>query len=660
MRGTGLLGGLAMLAAIIGAVAFAYASRTPPPSHPVLAKASLPPVIPVQDFYGDKRAEWNYQPSFDGSMLAWSAVKWTREVVRVKRTGDADPFLTLSGEEFSDFSWHPVKNALLVTVAGRVWEVDPARPDRGSWVDVTPRGFQSVYFVVPPRSADDLVVVSSNDRNPAFHDLYTVRQDGGGKRLLEKNEGKTTGWVIDHSGLPVIRADRLDGGGMLVLIRDAAGESWRVLTEVAARDDFAILAPPAVDGTIYALSNRARDRLALVTVDSLTGRETIVAEDEKADLGGVVYLGSRREVPDYVAVRAGYPAFKALSQRGEEFLKLVLDGANPVDFDIIATSPDGRFVTVARSLRERSYEYFLYDLVKASATKLADYSFRRHQDKLAETRPVSFKARDGMEIPALLTLPRGAEPTGLPTIVQIHGGPAHQVIWQYDHEVQFLANRGYAVLSVNYRGSTGYGKAFRAAGYGEVGRKMQDDIVDAAHWLVAEGIADKANMAVMGGSYGGYSAALAMTRDPGLFKAAIVEYAVTDIAYDMQNIPSAWGLSPDESIRYWGDPDKAADLEEMRRRSPLTHAGNVQGAILLTAGKEDPVVGFEQTEEFERKLKAAGKDVTAVYFEKEGHGYHRWQTNIRRARLVEDFLARTIGGRSGGFDYVDFAGRYLD
>lgn len=341
-------------------------------------------------------------------------------------------------------------------------------------------------------------------------------------------------------------------------------------------------------------------------------------------------------------------------------MKLLLDGDHPVDFYILGTSSDGRFVTVARSWREQSFEYFLYDLEGSQTTRLSEHDFRRHKNALVETKPVSFKARDGLEIPAFLTLPRGVEPRNLPAIVVIHGGPAEQAIWAYSPDNQFLANRGYAVLSVNFRGSTGYGKNFRAAGYGQIGKAMQDDIVDAANWLVDEGMADRANMAVMGGSYGGYSAALAMTRDPGLFKAAIVEYGVTDVAYQMQNNPFSWGLHLDEVKRYFGDPENKTDVDEMRQHSPLTHATNVQGAILITAGKEDPMVGFEQSEEFERALRDAGKDVAAAYFEKEGHGYERWQTNLRRARLIEDFLAKHLGGRAGGFDYTELAAEYLN
>jgi dipeptidyl aminopeptidase/acylaminoacyl peptidase len=639
---------------------YAYASRGNSPTHPSLMSGTLPHLIPVRDFYANRSAEWGYKPSYDGSMIAWYAVDLTRTVIRVGHTGRQSSFVTLSGREFQDFEWHPYRNKLIAIAEGRQWQIDPARPEQESWTDITPRGFQNWQVVTRPQDADERVVVASNDRNPALVDLYTVRQDGGGRELLERNDGKTTHWWIDHDNVPTVMAQRRDDEGAVYLVRDSPDETWRLLTEADARDAFLVLYAPEKGQALYALSDRGRDRTALVGVDPLTGEETVVEDHPKVDVQSIFELSERPTEWDFLTFADGYPEYRANTPLGEAFLDLLLDGDNPVDFTALGRSSDGRFITVARSWREQSYEYFLYDLEEREATKLGEYDFRRHKDALAETRPVSFQARDGLEIPAFLMLPKGVEPDNLPAVVVIHGGPALQDIWRYNHDYQFLANRGYAVLSVNFRGSTGYGKAFRAAGYGEVGKAMQDDIVDAANWLVTQGIADMDNLAVMGGSYGGYSAALAMTRDPGLFKAAIVEHAVTDIVYQMQNNPHSWGLHLDEMKRYFGDPDNEADLEEMRERSPLTHAGKVEGAILITAGKQDRVVGFEQSEEFERALKAAGKEVTAVYFEKEGHGYQRWQTKVKRARLIEEFLAKHLGGRAGGFDYVELAAHYLN
>jgi len=313
----------------------------------------------------------------------------------------------------------------------------------------------------------------------------------------------------------------------------------------------------------------------------------------------------------------------------------------------------------AVSIDEKSYQHYLLDLEQQSATKIYDFSFRKHKNSLSSTTPVSFSASDGVEIPALLTLPTGVEPKNLPAIVSIHGGPASHKYWQYDHMNQFLANRGYAVLQVNFRGSTGYGKAFRALGYRNIGGTMQSDITDAANWLIEQGTADKNALAVMGVSYGGYSASLAMTRDAGLFKAGIVEAAVTDIVYQMDNNPFSWGLHGAELKRYFGDPEDHSDREIMKSRSPVNHANNADGAILLIHGKQDRVVGFEQAEEFEKALLRSDKQVNAHYLEKMGHSYHRWQDRVTRARLFEDFLAEHLGGRSGGRDWAEIAARYF-
>lgn len=642
---------------------YAFYGRDIAATHPTLAASSLPPTIPVREFYADTASEWAYKPSFDGSLIAWYGVRLTKNVIRVRRTGEDVPFLTIPAENVGNFIWHPYKNRLLFFSKGRLWRVDPENAERDQWIDITPRGLNHWTFPVFPRSEDERIVIASRDRNPALLDLYTVRQDGGGKELLVRNESETLNWWVNRANEPVLRMDRLgDGASRLLAKMEGDDEAWRTVLEVDKRDDFTtpfVYAPKAGE-PLYALSNRGRDKLALVTVDLESGEEAVVAEHESVDVASVTALSPYRSAPDYVTFDDGYPERRPLTRKGRTFLNLVEDGDSPVDFNILGRSPDGRFITVARSRREKSWEYFLYDLDEGTASKLGEYAFRRNKDALVQTRPVSFKARDGLEIPAFLTLPRGTGGNNLPAVIRVHGGPALRTAWGYDDEVQFLANRGYAVLSVNFRGSVGYGKAFRAAGYGAFGEAMQDDIADAARWLASEGIADADNMAVMGGSYGGYSAALAMTRDPGLFKAAIVEYAVLDVPYQMRNNPFAWGLSPDETQRYFGDPENEADLETMRMRSPQTHVENVRGAILLTAGKRDRIVGFEQTEEFERALKAAGKDVEAVYYEDEGHGYSRWQTEVKRARLIEDFLAERLGGRSGGFDIAEWAAAYLD
>lgn len=642
---------------------YLWESRDTPPSHPMLKAGGLPPLISVREFFANTDAAWGYAPSFDGSLLAWWGIQWGREHVFIGRVGTVDGegvqvIAVLDGTP-DTFFWSDFENKLHLVSDGRLWLADPAEPARTEWRDVTPRGFDRWEVMSLASSPEGRNIVLSNDRDPALVDLYTVRPDGGGKELLARNEGKTQQWFLDGEGLPSIRVDKDENDGHIYLVRTGTGEPWREFARTSVFETLIILGAPSAGEPVEALDDRGLERLSFVTIDPRTGQRVVKMSDGHVDLN--VRRFSPEPAPaDLARVFDGYPRYVGLTPKGRSFVKLLGADDLPTDVNTLASSRDGRFLTVAVSKDEASFQYFLFDLEAEKATYIADFAFRRNKDNLAKTRPVNFTARDGLQIPALLTLPRGVEPKGLPTVVLIHGGPAGQDLWQYDHEKQFLANRGYAVLSVNFRGSTGYGRSFREAGYGEYGKAMQDDIVDAAAWLVSTGIADREAMAVMGGSYGGYSAALAMTRDPEVFKAAIADYGVMDIKYQMQNNPFAWGLFVDEMTRYFGNVDNEADLKTMVERSPISHADKVEGAILLTAGKDDRVVGFEQSEEFERALRSAGKDVQAVYFEKEGHGYSRWQTEVRHARLVEDFLARTLGGRTGNFDPAEVAAKYLE
>lgn len=656
------LGIIAVVAIVLSL--YAVASNDSAPSHPALQAAHLPELIPVRDFYADTDAIWGHLPSYDGSLLAWWGVRWGRERVfigRADQIGSGGPeVIAILDSPADTIFWSDFENKLQVVSEDRLWSVDPSAPDRSQWIDVTPRGFRNWDILRQARTADDLNVVVSNDRDPALADLYTVRPDGGGKELLVRNEGKTQAWYVAADGVPRIRVDKSENDDRVYLIRRPGEALWREFAHTKPGETLIVAGVPAADKPIEVLDNRGNDLISLVDLDERSGTVTSRLSDPRADVDQYVTLAKDGTEADVAVIRDGYPRYIGLTGRGETFLRLLAPDQGPVDFNILGTTPDGHFVTLSVSRNEEPFQYFLFDLEAGIARFIADSSFTRHRDGLAKTKPVSFVARDGRLIPAFLTLPHGAEPKNLPTVVLIHGGPAERDIWQLDYRKQFLANRGYAVLSVNFRGSIGYGRSFQEAGYGQYGEAMEDDIIDAANWIVAQGIADRNAMAVMGASYGGYAAALAMTRDPGIFKAAVVESAVLDVKYQMQNNPFAWGLFLDEMKRYFGDPDKAEDLQKMVERSPISHADDVDGAILLTAGKEDRVVGFEQSEEFERALKSAGKDVQSVYFEKEGHGYRRWQTDIKRARILEDFLARTIGGRTGNFDFAEIAADYID
>jgi dipeptidyl aminopeptidase/acylaminoacyl peptidase len=285
----------------------------------------------------------------------------------------------------------------------------------------------------------------------------------------------------------------------------------------------------------------------------------------------------------------------------------------------------------------------------------------RHRDALVPMTEVMIPARDGLTLPALLMRPKGV--TGpAPLVIEVHGGPAMHDTRQYNHFRQYLANRGYAVLSVNFRGSTGFGRAHQAAGFGTFGRAMQEDLVDAARCAVDQAIADPKAIAIMGASYGGYASALAALRDADTFAAAVVEFPMLDLAYQSQFPPAAWGLGIGEWIRYFGDPANPDALAQMTAHSPVTHAADLSVPMLIHAGRWDRVTGFEQVEAF---LAAAGPDappdapIDSLIFDEAGHGLGRWQDNVTRARRIEAFLATHLGGRAEGVSVADLGAKLV-
>ena len=348
-----------------------------------------------------------------------------------------------------------------------------------------------------------------------------------------------------------------------------------------------------------------------------------------------------------------------LTDRGQAFVDLWQGWGPRADLEDVRESPDFRHVIAELAPNAIGYERVLMDLKAGTIRSLGETKFlTRHKDTLVPTEEVRIPARDGTSLPAFLMRPKGV--TGpVPLIVWVHGGPARHSSWGYHHERQLLVNRGYAVLSVNFRGSTGYGKAFQELGYGEYGRAMQHDLEDAALWAVEAGIADAEALAVMGGSYGGYAAAMAVLQRPDLFKAAVVRHAMLDVEYQSQYPPADWALYLGGWHAYFGDPRDPEMAELQRKRSPVHLAADLQRPVSVIAGKNDQVTGVEQTEAFIKAAQNAGADVQTLYFDDEGHGVGRWQNRIKQARAMEEFLQDHLGGQSGGWDWIEVAAEHL-
>ena len=655
--------GVLVVATVLGlAGVYFWLARDRGPTHPSLVSADLPSTIPIRDIYADRSSESGYTISPGKGWISWRAIRLTTPVIRYRRRGGG-PVTEIEIKFGARYWWEPDDRHLrLLKQANRrwaVWRIDAERPE-DEWIDVTPRGFRNWHVRFDFDDPGARLYLTTRDRDARLDDLYSVEPDGHGKRLERRNPGHVQFWIMDRNARIGARAVNTGPGEFAIEFdEDGDDEGWRRAFEYTAQDTVVALGLSASDDFLILLSDVGRDKVALVRIDLRTGDETVLAHDPDQSVDrsfGLVRWGT---MPDLVEVGLGHRRYEPTTARGERLLAALADLEVPYHFNILSSSLDGELVTLATNERERGWRYRLVDLATGATEHLGAHNMTRHADRLPETRVEIVRARDGLEIPILLTLPRGVEPRNLPLVAVIHGGPADRDRWGYRRGSIFLADRGYAVLRVNFRGSTGFGRRHRRAGDHEYGRRMQDDIVDAVEAMVERGTADPDRLAIMGASWGGYSALMGVARDPDLFAAAISMAGPTDLEYQTVHAPHFWGVDKTTWTQVIGDPENPDHRAEMRAHSPLTHVESITVPVLLAHGINDWVVDRSGTELFARRLEELGKPYEAHYFEKEGHNFGRWQTRVLLSRKIETFLAQHLGGRDGGFDYIELAAKYL-
>ncbi|MEQ3550216.1 S9 family peptidase [Pseudonocardia nematodicida] len=535
--------------------------------------------------------------------------------------------------------------------------VEPARPDEPA-VDLTPIPGVRVEGIQFGADRPGSVFVQLNARRPELMDFHEVDLETGERTVLAENPGDVFSWLRTAQGRILAFAIAEDGTHLLSEWDDGAP---RLINRFSGLDHLFGLLPgvPTPDGTeLWIGSSRGSDRTRLVRVDLDTGEElgvdshpvfdldTRPAVDRSApsalivhpgtgELLGARYLGARQEI------HALDPHFAAVLPRLAELS----------DGDLAHVSADAtgrRWVVDFTHDRDPRVTWF-YD----HTTGLARRLFRPypHLDPatLAPVTPITVSARDGIDLTLHLTLPLGVEHRDLPTVVVLHGGPWYRDSWGYDPEVQLLANRGYAVLQVNFRGSTGYGKAHTQAAIGEFAGRMHDDVVDAVDWAIAEGYTDRDRVAIYGGSYGGYAAMVGAAFTPDRFAAAISYVGMSDLTdLARQTLPFARRLAVNSFGRYMGDPDVPEQEADMLARSPINRVDDITAPMLLVHGAEDVRVHRSNSDRVHEALRARGVEVEYLLNEREGHGFSNPDSNIELYRTMERFLSRHIGGRSDG------------
>ncbi|MEM8757315.1 MAG: S9 family peptidase [Planctomycetota bacterium] len=653
------LGAVAAAALCVAAPAAAFTSSHP--DHDV-------PLIPRDVLFGNpERAALQISP--DGRHLSWLAPVDGVLNVWVAPRDDleaARPITDDSGRGIRQYfwAWNGSHVVYLQDIGGdenfRAYSVNI---DTNDAIDLTPmEGIRVQVSGVSPRFPDEMIL-GINDRNPQLHDLHRVNVVTGDRELLKENPG-FAGYTVDDD-FAVRFATRFEADGGLSYFEVA--EDGTVADEPMIRvpqTDALTTGLAGFDATgrvLYMLDSRPGNTAALYTKNLDTGETDLVFEHPKADVAGVIAHPTTYEIQ---AVGTNYTRYEwEVLDEGLAadiaYLRTVEDG----EVSVTGRTKDDRFWTVAYTLSDGPVTYYLYDRDAGSASYLFSNRPAIEDLPLAEMHPEIIESRDGLELVSYLTLPvwsdtdGDARPEGepLPMVLLVHGGPWARDSWGYNGTHQWLANRGYAVLSVNFRGSTGFGKSFVNAGDKEWAGKMHDDLIDAVDWAVAEGIADEERVAIMGGSYGGYAALVGLTFTPDTFAAGISIVGPSNLVTLLNTIPPYWAPAVKLFTSRVGDHTTEEGMELLESRSPLNFVDRIERPLLIGQGANDPRVKQSESDQIVSAMEAKSIPVTYALFPDEGHGFARPENRTAFNAVTESFLAQHLGGRYQPID-DDLAG----
>jgi dipeptidyl aminopeptidase/acylaminoacyl peptidase len=631
-----------------------------------MAASPNSPLIPRAKLFGNPTRTFG-QISPDGRWLSWLAPKDGVLNVWIAPAADvaaARPITDDRKRGIRFYGWaFDRKHILYMQDEGGTedWHIYAVDIDAPNVRDLSP--VPGVQARIQEASLDHpgVLALAINDRDKAWHDIYRVDIRTGERELLWENRQELAEIVLDRQLQPrlAIKTREKEGGQTIYRID---GTNLEPMGVVEHEDDLTTFPIGFTrDGkTLYRISSVGRDKAALLAMDWQTGSERLLAEHPKADIGRVVlhpetYLAqavnARHTRVDWIPLEEGIAAD----------LKH-LHGELPGEVDIAdRTRDDSRWVVVA-SAAEAPATYHLYERKSRTLTKLFEAREELKPYRLLPMHSEIIRSRDGLDLVSYLTLPAGEgkrPKKPLPLVLLVHGGPWARDVYGFDPHHQWLADRGLAVLSVNFRGSSGFGKRFLNAGDLEWGRKMHDDLLDAVNWAVAQGIADRSRVAIMGGSYGGYATLAGLAFTPEVFRCGVDIVGPSNLETLLATIPPYWAAFFENLARRVGDPRTEAGRKLLKERSPLHAAGAITKPLLIAQGANDPRVKQAESDQIIAAMRAKGLPVTYVLFPEEGHGLAIPENRIAFYAIAEAFLAANVGGRAEPIG-EDFQGANLE
>ncbi len=617
--------------------------KTPPPQKEA-------PLIPRRDFFRNPE-KTGFKISPNGEYLSFLRPWQHRLNIYVQKIGQ-EQAVRITGStqrDITDYLWANDQRLLyLMDKNGdENYRAYGVNGDGSGYKELTP--FENVRVGILEEREDikEEILIGMNLRNPKIFDAYRLNIYSGELKMVGENPGNVSGWLADNAGRLRV-AVATDGLNETLLYRKTEADPFKAVVTTNFKDTLAPLFFTFDNQSLYVSSNLGRDKQAIYRYDLEKGQlSDLIYAHPEVDVEELLRSKARQVITgvSFFTDKRHYYFFDKARRQMQEFLQKQLPG-----YEVVA-GDGGRNLkskdeirVVVRTYSDKSLgAYYLYNQTTHELKKLADVSPWLQEAELADMHPIQYQSRDGLTLHGYLSLPKGVEPKNLPVVVNPHGGPWARDHWGFNPEVQFLVNRGLAVLQMNFRGSTGYGKAFWQAGFKEWGRKMQDDITDGVQWLIRQGLADPKRVGIYGGSYGGYATLAGVTFTPDLYECGVDYVGPSNLFTLLASLPPYWGLELQKFYEMVGDPVK--DKELLTAVSPLFHADRIKAPLFVAQGAHDPRVKKAESDQIVAALKKRGIDVLYMVKDNEGHGFHNEENRFDFYRVMEEFLGKHLGSK---------------
>ncbi|NQT76350.1 MAG: S9 family peptidase [Bacteroidetes bacterium] len=602
--------------------------------------------IPLEDFFKNPEKTY-FQISPDGKYFSYTAPYENRMNVFVQKIGSkkATRLTSETDRSIAGYFWANKDRILYLKDDGGDENYALYGVDKNGKNLKCLTCFEDVRTQILDQLEDipDEVIIGLNKRNPQLFDPYRLNIVSGEMTMLAENPGNIQGWMTDHEGRLRAAIAIVDGVNIQIQYRDKEDEDFRPVLTTSFKESVDLAFFDFENKNVYATSNLGRDKSAVILFDIANGKELeVLYENDDYDVSSVHYSRERK-----VITSASFTSWKRERHFFDDHTKQIFDRLEKDlgEYEIAITGYNkAEDMFIIRTYSDRSLgAYYLYDLNNDKIEKIHEVSPWIDENAMANQYPIKYTARDGLVINGYLTLPKGLTletAKDLPVVINPHGGPWARDSWGFNPEIQFLANRGYAILQMNFRGSTGYGREFWELSFKQWGLTMQNDITDGVYWLINEGIADKDKIAIYGGSYGGYATLQGIVVTPTLYAAAVDYVGVSNLFTFLKTIPPYWKPLLDMMYEMVGNPE--ADSVQFKATSPAMNSDKIMTPLFVAQGANDPRVNIDESDQIVKALEDRGIEVEYMVKDDEGHGFYNEENRFDFYRAMEKFLSKHI------------------